>query len=851
MPGLRSRLAELRLELPRLASAVVVIALGVALAAGVMLANRALRDRFDESVDALAGIADLQVAAVSGGTLDEAALEQVRGVPGVQAAAPLLVGTTFVPTAGALRLRLIGIDMLDDHSVRVYRRADAGVAGPADPLLFLNQPDSVLAARSLTARLGIGLDGAIGIETAQGRRTVTVRGLLDESGVASAAGGNLLVMDLFAAQELLGASGRVSQIDVVVAPGAALEDVLSALQARLPSHLDVSRVLDRKREFARAAGAFQAILDVVAAMGLVLAALITANRLSTVYQARLWEMGVLRALGTRPAALVRSLMTESALLALIGVALGLPLGWAFAQLIVHPLADTMSLNLQQVVAASAVAPRPLPLLIAGVAGLASGLVAALVPALRASRASVVAVLAAGRTREAWPEGRVKRSARAGLILGALALIGLQLVTEVGTLAGATMACVALAGAFAVEPALRLASRWLGALLGPAARIGVEDQSRAPSRAVGATIVLMAGVAIVIWIGSMARSFEAYVVENLMLDRQADLVVDSGFNDLAVGDDARLGGDVLAKLAAIPGVRAVGAGVNAVSLQPETGIVAADPQRFVDPDFGAWPLERGALPDALARVSRGEALLADATLVARRRLAIGQGVRLTTPAGVLELPLAGVTPTKFRSPAGDVMFSRDLYRRYWGDDSITQAFVLLAPGTSADEVTRAIRATLGGAQQLRVMTKDELAEWYGAGVRRAYAFLDVLGLLTLIVVVIGTGDALAASVLERTREIGTLRSLGLSPRDVAAQVLAQAGAIALVGTGLAVLVGYAMSFAFVEGLIPSLLGWQLVLDARVAVALVAVSLGVIACLAGALVPAVRASRMPPVAALRHE
>jgi putative ABC transport system permease protein len=350
---------------------------------------------------------------------------------------------------------------------------------------------------------------------------------------------------------------------------------------------------------------------------------------------------------------------------------------------------------------------------------------------------------------------------------------------------------------------------------------------------------------------MAQSFEDFVVQKLMLDRQADLVVDSGFNDLAVGDDARLDGTILARLAKVPGVRAVGAGVNAVSLAPETGIVAADPQRFLEPEFGTWPLEAGALPDALEQVSRGEAMLADATLVARRGLAIGEMVRVTTPSGVLERPLAGITPTKFRSPAGDVMFSRELYERFWRDGSITQAFVLLAPGASTAEVTRTIQATLGSEQRLRVMTRAELEGWYAAGVRRAYSFLDVLVVLTLLVVVIGTGDALAASVVERTREIGTMRALGLSPRDVAAQVLAQACAIAVVGTGLAVLVGYGMSFAFVKGLIPSMLGWELGLDARWQVAVVALLLGALSCVAGALVPAARASRMSPVTALRYQ
>jgi len=355
--GLRSRLTQLRRELPQLAMAIVVIALGVALAAGVLLANRSLRDRFDESVDALAGVADLQISTVSGGTFDEGMLDRVRATSGVKAAAPLLVGTTFVRTREAvLRLRLIGVDMLDDDSVRVYRRADQPGALD-DPLEFLNQNDSVLVPRSLASRLGTERGDRVEIGTPHGQRAVTVRGILDDSGVASAAGGNLLVMDLYAAQELLAAGGRISQIDVVADPAAALADVRRAVQEALPSHLDVARVADRKADLARTAAAFQAMLNVVATMGLVLAALITSNRLSTVYQARLWEMGVLRALGTRPAVLVRSLVAESALISIVGVLVGLPLGLGFAQLIVQPVADTMSLNLQQVITASWVAPR--------------------------------------------------------------------------------------------------------------------------------------------------------------------------------------------------------------------------------------------------------------------------------------------------------------------------------------------------------------------------------------------------------------------------------------------------------------------------------------------------------------
>ena len=138
----------------------------------------------------------------------------------------------------------------------------------------------------------------------------------------------------------------------------------------------------------------------IGAFALLLAVLITGNRLATIYQERLWEMGVMRALGVSRARLVRELLLEAALLAIIAVAFGIPIGIAFAQIIVVPVADTMTLNFKEAVTATWVAPRPLPLVAAAAGGVLSALAAALVPASQAVRKSVVSVLARGRRRDA-------------------------------------------------------------------------------------------------------------------------------------------------------------------------------------------------------------------------------------------------------------------------------------------------------------------------------------------------------------------------------------------------------------------------------------------------------------------
>jgi putative ABC transport system permease protein len=137
------------------------------------------------------------------------------------------------------------------------------------------------------------------------------------------------------------------------------------------------------------------------------------------------------------------------------------------------------------------------------------------------------------------------------------------------------------------------------------------------------------------------------------------------------------------------------------------------------------------------------------------------------------------------------------------------------------------------------------------VRRGFAFLDSLGLLTLVVVLLGTGDALAAEVLARSREIGTMRAVGASRRHIGGVVVAQALAVGLVGGLLGIPLGFAMSYAYLAGVVPGTLGWQIPYQPGLSGALSAAGLGVIACLFGSLLPAFQATRLPPLVALRSE
>lgn len=844
-------------RLSQLAVAVFVIALGVALSSAVMLASASLHQSLDASMSALSGRAQLQVTAHGGVDFEETILPTVREVAGVAAAAPLLFKKVFVESSDA-ELRLVGVDMLDEATVRVYNASPDRNAGIDDPLVFLNQPDSVLLPRSFLRAHGFARGETVEIHSPSGRRVLTIRGVIDDDGIASAFSGNLGVMDLYSAQATLVAEGKLSQIDVRIASGADLDRVATRLKERLPGHLLVESIETHKARVRDLIAGFGLMMNFMSGLGLILAAVITGNRLSTIYQARMWEVGAMRALGTSPRGIVKSFLAEAAVLAGLGCLVGIPVGILLADFLAQPITDSMTLNFKQLgaqlSAPSAVNVTVMPLVLAITAGLGSALVAAWLPARRAARIPVHEALARGQSREPAPERPLKQRAR--LLVPPLALLSLaaQWAGFLGA-SGAAMILVPVAAGLLITPGLRLASRLVGERLGPAAAIGMEDQSLVPSRAVGAAGVIVAGIGFVGFIAIAGASFERYVVDSLMQTRRADLIVDSVFNETvgAVGEnEPRLDEEIVVALGKVPGVRAAGAGVFARAHAPEVGIIAVDPVRLRVPEFGDWKILPGSIPNAREKVASGEAVLVDETLASSQGLETGSPIEIRTPRGLFNSTVAGITSSRsFQSANGDVILSRERYREAWADNTVTRVFLLLSDGTSPSETRELIVARLGDRFELRVVEPSDLTEWFAATVREGFSSTNWMMWLALVVVMVGTADALGATIRERTRELGAMRALGFTPNQIAGMVVAQAAAIGLVGTLLAFFVSLALSSAFLDGILPSALGWDVGIYVSPSALMVPASLGLIACLAGASLAAARAAAVSPIEALRYE
>jgi len=356
---------------------------------------------------------------------------------------------------------------------------------------------------------------------------------------------------------------------------------------------------------------------------------------------------------------------------------------------------------------------------------------------------------------------------------------------------------------------------------------------------------------VVFVSGAASSFERFVVDTLLGLRRADLYFGLAF-EAAHGDRVpQMPDELRREIAAVPGVRRVVTEAYDIVGEPPMGMLAIDPERFVTDDFGVWRLDPGALPDALERAARGEGVIADTRLLRSRALAVGDRLRVDAPGGALELPILGAVQASFMSQTGDVVMSRELFRRHWLEPRFTHGLVVVEPGADVDEVRRAILGRFGESHAIDVLRRDQYVAWQEDGVRRGFAFAGAIVLLVLVVVLAGTGDSLAASVLERRHEIGTMRALGAAPAGVATMIAVEALAIGLAGAGLGLLVGHVVVVAFLRGVMETALGWSVPLHLDPATALAGAGVAIAACLIGAVPPALRAAGLPPIAALHRE
>jgi len=302
------------------------IVLGVGVFVGMRTANKSVMAAFNQTIDRIAGAAQLQVTAGDAG-FDEDILDKIRQIPEVQAAAPVIEATI---STGQNNLLVLGVDMLGDRNIRNYD-LEGSEDAIDDPLVFLAQPDSLMVTKKFAEERKLAVNSKLPMRTMQGDQVFTVRGIMKPGGLASAFGGDLAVMDIYAAQKMFGRGPKFDRIDIALQEGTSLDDATRKVQTLLGAGFQVEPPSSRGQQFESTSRMYALASNITSVFALFIGMFIIYNTFAIAVTERRSEIGILRALGATRGQIRTLFLTESAIAGLAGTCVGVLFGIAMAR----------------------------------------------------------------------------------------------------------------------------------------------------------------------------------------------------------------------------------------------------------------------------------------------------------------------------------------------------------------------------------------------------------------------------------------------------------------------------------------------------------------------------------------
>jgi len=876
---------------------IVGIMLGVAVMVAIDLANSAAGRAFDLSTDAIAGRATHQIVGGPAGVA-EAVYTRLRVAGSVQLAAPIVAAYVTSPQLGDRPIQLLGVDPFAEGPFRSYLEAGASagnagsaagfgaeVAPQADAsagqlVAFLTQPGALLISEDLAREHGLAPGDEIRLDVAGRPATARLVGLLRAAdSLTRRALDGLILADIATAQELTGQVGRLDHIDLILTEGepfdcAAKTPLLRSgcfqeLQSLLPSDVQIVPVAARAGALSQMTAAFRINLTALSLLALVVGMFLIYNSMTFSVVQRRPLFGTLRCLGVTRAEIGGLVLIEALAIGILGSALGLGLGLILGQGAVRLVTQTIN-DLYFVVTVRGLVIAPESLVKGAVIGLAATMVSAALPAWEAASAPPRLALSRSsiedRARRAVPVTAL--AGLAGLAGGGLllalpprAFASLPLVGQDGpglalTISFAGIFCVTIGFALLapvvtlglLRGSLPLTSRVFGVL----GRLASRSVTGALSRTAVAIAALMVAVSVTIGVGLMVGSFRATVVAWLGQTLWGDIYI-SAPSLTATRSATPLDPQIEEIARSWPGVvrTDVLRATDVASPAGRIAIAAVSDRDFTLPRI--FVSTDGGRATAAEAIQRG-AVLASEPLANRLDLpARGATVTLFTDRGPQVFPVAGIY-RDYSTSEGTVMMGLDLYRSFWDDPAITAVAVKLAPGSDADAVVAALEDRLAGLSSgggALVRPNAALRGEALAVFDRAFAITGALQLLAAIVAFVGVLSALLSLQLERGRELGVLRAVGLTVRQLRGAVLLETGLMGAVAGLLAIPTGLTLALVLIYIINRRSFGWTLELHAEPGIFIQALLLAVAAALLAGVYPAIRMGRMLAAEALRGE
>jgi putative ABC transport system permease protein len=671
-------------------------------------------------------------------------------------------------------------------------------------------------------------------------------------GNASFGGASIAQVTLPVAQRLTHKRGRFDQISVAAEEGVSPATLKRRIERRMPPGVRVEtgqEKADRGTEEIREdLGFLQTFLLVFGFIAVFVGSFLIFNTFSITVAQRISEFGMLRTLGAGRRQILTTVMVEALAIGLLGALLGIAGGFLIATAI-NALFELFGIDLPT----TSLVLESRTVVVSLLVGVLVTLVASLVPALRSTRVPPIAAL------HAFSPAPTRRRRLVYLALSillgavglAMVLIGLLGSGDAGARAG-LMGAGAVAVIFAVSlfsprlvPPLAALAGWpLERLRHLTGRLSRENAQRNPSRTAVTAAALMIGVALVAFVTVFAAGLKGTVAQVVDENFAGGLVIQNsdGFSPIPNG---------AAKAAErVPGVELVASIRGAEAKVLEDGRAASTTS--VDaptPDIGEtvnieW---KDGGPGALRNLADDEAIVSD-DFAGSQGLEVGDRFRLLTQTRARpRFRVVGEFDAEL-GVLGSVLVTQPAMARDFRQTQDLIDFVEVEEGADDGQVqailTRGVEAAFPVAE---VLNQEELKESREEQINQLVMLVYALLVFAILISLFGIANTLALSIHERTRELGMLRAIGMSRRQVRTMIRYEAVITALIGGILGLAIGVVFAALLAQPLKDEGFTLSYPLGSLVVLLVLAALAGVLA----AILPARRASRLDVLQSLQYE
>ena len=822
---------------------------GVLVVFGMNTLLPAFVNAFTSNILAAADQVDAAITMKTSDAFDVAAVDRVASVPGVQAVSGVLERSVNLPPDyldgdpalpdPATSVTLVGLDVPQATAVHIYN-VSAG--------RFLSDGETGVAviSESLAEPLGLGVGDSLTLPTTAGETTLTIVGLLPPR---AQLGNEEVLVTLGQAQAMLQMPGLINTVEANF--GVVDDDERARIESDILAELGDTFQLGGLASNSELLANFkvaQTIFTVLGILALLMGGFIIFNTFRTVVAERRRDIGMLRALGASRRTILGTFLAEGLIQGVIGTALGLLGGYTLGVLGINALNTFMRSMMNVEIGAPAVSPA----LVIGsaVVGIGVTLLAGLWPAMSAGRVTPLEAL-----RPSIGAVSLRRLAGVGFWAGvvmiglAVAALSTRQLGLIGLGAALFVIGLILVAPALVNPIARFFSGLLAAIFARSgtAQLAQGNLSRQPSRAAITASTMLIGMAILIMAASLFYSVTAGFSQVMRRSLGSDFILVPPSIALW-GNNVGSGAELADALRDVEGVDLVStlrfapSALNGHSV----AVLGIDPATY--PQVSGLTFSQGDA-SAYDALNDGRTIIVNPVVSSNYSLNVGDEVEVVTPKGTQPYRIVGVGGDYLNAKIATAYISQANIAADFNRNEDVLLQVNLAAGADPAAAEAGLKAAARNYPQFRLISGQEYIEQNLALFDSVFKALYALVLFLAIPSLIAMVNTLAIGIIERTREIGMLRAVGSTRRQVGTIVLAEALILSALGTIFGVLAGLYLGYAGVVAM--EAFGYPLQYIFPTLGVVLALVAGVLFGVVAAIIPARQASRLEIVQALRYE